>query len=158
MPSPRICHSRIRNFSRSRKSISQRKLTRTPGQSIIVPMRRLLIVDDSFTSRGMLTRIIGDTYEVSSVHNGPAAIEVIQKEYFDLVLLDLLMPEMDGFAVLQAMKAMDKMPPVLVISADIQDTTRERVLRLGAVGLINKPPKREQLLSAIDAALDSAGR
>lgn len=106
----------------------------------------------------MLTRIIGDTYEVSSVHNGPAAIEVIQKEYFDLVLLDLLMPEMDGFAVLQAMKAMDKMPPVLVISADIQDTTRERVLRLGAVGLINKPPKREQLLSAIDAALDSAGR
>jgi CheY-like chemotaxis protein len=68
------------------------------------------------------------------------------------------MPEMDGFAVLAAMQKMGTKPPVLIVSADIQDTTRERVMKLGAVGLINKPPKREQLLAAIEAALASADR
>ncbi len=125
---------------------------------IIQAMHRLLIVDDSFTSRGMLTRIIGDAYEISSANNGFAAIEAMTKESFDLVLLDLLMPEMDGFAVLEAMKSMARIPPVLIISADIQDTTRQRVMKLGAVGLVNKPPKREQLLSAIAAALITAGK
>jgi CheY-like chemotaxis protein len=106
----------------------------------------------------MLTRIIGDAYEISSVNNGLVALEALRNESFDLVLLDLLMPEMDGFAVLEAMKGMRRKPPVLVISADIQDTTRERVLKLGAVGLINKPPKKDQLLSALNTALISAGR
>ena len=133
-------------------------MTRPSGRPIIKDMRRLLIVDDSLTSCGILTRIIGGSYEIDTANNGGTAIAAIQKESFDLVLLDLLMPEIDGFAVLEAMKNMDTKPPVLVVSADIQDTTRERVMKLGAVGLINKPPKREQLLAAIETALSSADR
>ena len=116
-------------------------------------MHCLLIVDDSFTSCGMLTRLIGDAYQISSVNSGSAAIDAVGKEFFDLMLLDLLMPDMDGFNVLEALKQLENPPPVLVISADIQNTTRERVLQLGAVGVINKPPKRDQLLSAIENAL-----
>jgi len=102
--------------------------------------------------------MIGDTYEINSANNGMDAIEAMGKDTYDLVLLDLLMPDMDGFAVLEVLRGRGKIPPVLVISADIQDTTRERVLQLGAVGLINKPPKRDQLLSAIAAALNSTGK
>ncbi|MCB0334954.1 MAG: response regulator, partial [Bdellovibrionales bacterium] len=65
------------------------------------------------------------------------------------ILLDLLMPQMDGFGVLETLKAKGNTVPVIVLTADIQETQKLRCLDLGASEFLNKPPKPNQILDAI---------
>ena len=116
-------------------------------------MARILVVDDSFTARSILGKLLGDRHELAGADSGQAALATLEAKPFDLVLLDLLMPGMDGFQTLDAIKRLRPALPVLIVSADIQLTTRARVLAAGAVDLVNKPAKREQLLAAVEEAL-----
>ncbi|MFA6505848.1 MAG: response regulator [Treponemataceae bacterium] len=118
-------------------------------------MAHILIVDDSFTARGILKRLLGDAYTLNEADEGAAALKNIAEERFDLVLLDLLMPGMDGFATLEAIKALSPTLPVLVVTADIQDSTRARIMKAGAAGIVNKPVKKDDLLAAIHSAIES---
>jgi len=115
-------------------------------------MAKILIVDDSLTARGILKRMLSERHELHEAGSGRNALDIVAKENFDLVLLDLLMPEMDGFAVLKELKIIKPELPVLVVSADIQETTRKRIIAAGAAGMVNKPLRLEALLEAIDAA------
>ncbi len=116
-------------------------------------MARILVVDDSLTSRGIALRLIGELHEVTVLGSGPEALARIAQGGIDLVLLDLLMPGMDGQTVLAELKKRGEGLPVVVMTADIQASTRERILALGAVGMVNKPLTREKLVAAIDSAL-----
>jgi CheY-like chemotaxis protein len=69
------------------------------------------------------------------------------------VLLDLAMPQQDGFGVLEELRKRQSTVPVIVCTADIQSTTRERVEQLGAVRLISKPSSKDELLEALGAAM-----
>ncbi len=117
------------------------------------PMFRILVVDDSFTARSIIARLIGDRYELVQADGGAQALALLGSGSFDLVLLDLLMPGMDGFQTLRAIKERAPDLPVLVLSADIQESTRRRVLAAGAVQLIHKPPKQDSLIAAIEEGL-----
>ncbi len=116
-------------------------------------MRKLLVIDDSPTSRAIVERLIGATYELVSVAGGAAALEAIEAQRFDLVLLDLLMPDMDGKIVLVRIKESHPELPVVIMTADIQDSTRAKVLSLGAEVMINKPLLKDNLTDAIELAL-----
>lgn len=116
-------------------------------------MARLLIVDDSFTARTILTRTIGGEHEIRSVSGGEAAIALLSEGGVDLVLLDLLMPGMDGLSTLKEISRNWPPLPVVVVSADIQESTRRQVLDAGARAIVYKPPKREEILAAIAGAL-----
>lgn len=118
-------------------------------------MARILVVDDSFTARSILKRTIDGEHALREADGGAAALKALETEAFDLMILDLLMPGMDGFATLHAAKRLRPELPVLIVSADIQETTRERVLGAGAAGIVHKPVKKETMLSAIEAALGS---
>ena len=59
------------------------------------------------------------------------------------------MPDINGFEVLEYMKKKKMNVPVVVISADVQETTRDRVIALGATAVVNKPPKGSDLINAI---------
>ncbi len=103
-------------------------------------MRRILIVDDSWFQRMNIRELLADdNLKLMEAGTGEDALRLINETSFDCMLLDLMMPGMDGFEVLEEMGKMVNVPPVIVISADVQNTTRERCLSLGARQLINKP-------------------
>lgn len=117
-------------------------------------MPRILLVDDSETARNIMARVLGDSYELSFSTGGREALGRIVSDSPDLVILDLLMPEMNGFEVLEELRARGIRVPVLVFSADIQKSTRDRVLALGAAGMANKPPRPEELREEIRKILE----
>lgn len=101
----------------------------------------VLVVDDSALSRKLAIRALSShvEIEVTQAKNGAEALELFEKGLYKLILLDLHMPKKNGFAVLQELQALESDTPVIVISSDIQNETRRRVLRLGAIGVVSKP-------------------
>lgn len=108
------------------------------GQLMSTP---LLICDDSNMARKQVARALPKDWdvEISFAANGHEALAAIRAGQGDVVLLDLTMPEMDGYQVLEAVAAERLKCLVIVISGDIQPVARERVIALGAVDFIKKP-------------------
>ena len=110
--------------------------------------KRVLVVDDHPTDRlkvSMALKRLGHVADAAA--GGQEAIEKLRKDSFDLVLLDLLMPEMDGFEVLELIKSDDGLPdvPVIVVSSlDDPDSIR-RAAGLGAAGHLPKSFVPDQL-------------
>lgn len=101
----------------------------------------LLIVDDEKQNRTLLTELLQDDYQIILAKNGVQALERAQSHVPDLILLDVLMPEMDGLAVIRALKAADatRHIPVIFVSALDTPDDEERGLDLGAVDYVAKP-------------------
>ncbi|MGB7789455.1 response regulator [Methanoregula sp.] len=117
-------------------------------------MTRILVIDDSSFQRRIVTGILEEAgYDLSIAENGRDALSLAQKEAPDLLITDLLMPDFDGFYLLREARSHDLGIPILVLTSDIQDTTREQCLALGASGVVNKPVKKEIILSAVTHAL-----
>ena len=113
-------------------------------------MALILITDDSWIARLSLKKILKPlSVTLLEAENGTKAMEMIRNEKPDLILLDLLMPEMDGTDILRLMKKESINIPVIVLSADIQETTRKEVNALGAVAFIQKPAEPTLLLDTI---------
>jgi twitching motility two-component system response regulator PilH len=81
--------------------------------------------------------------------NGKEAIEKVKELVIDYVILDLLMPEMTGQEALSIIKQQSRNIPVIVISADIQETTKAECMKLGADAFLNKPPAKNDLLNIL---------
>jgi len=95
--------------------------------------KRILIAeDDNFLVKMYTLELAGQGYEIEVAKNGKLALEAIEKQKPDLLLLDLLMPEVDGFAVLQGVKDKGYAFPVVVLSNLSQDIDREKCKALGA--------------------------
>ncbi len=121
-------------------------------------MPTVLIADDSFMARHVFTKIIkAEGYDVIEASNGKEAMEMIHTQSPACLLLDLVMPEMDGFAVLSAIQEENISIPVIVVSADIQNTSRAKCHELGAVGFLNKPANEDEIISAIRKAITQKG-
>ena len=101
----------------------------------------LLICDDSNLARKQVARSLPPSFdlEVHFAKHGGEAVELLRKGIGDIMFLDLNMPEMDGYEVLQAIRDEDLNSMVIVISGDIQPEARTRVKNLGAVEFIKKP-------------------
>lgn len=107
----------------------------------------LLICDDSNMARKQVARSLPDGWDVdiSFAKNGFEAIEAIKQGKGDVLLLDLNMPEMDGYQVLETILAQDLPTLVVVISGDIQPQAHKRVTSLGALDFIQKPVNKDKL-------------
>lgn len=117
-------------------------------------MSRVLITDDSLLQRQMLSAIVkGEGHEVQTANNGREALEIIQAQPPDCMLLDMLMPEVDGIQVLETLQAQSVTFPIIVLSADIQEWMKTKCLELGAQRFLNKPTKQEELRAALGDAL-----
>ena len=105
--------------------------------------RKILIVDDAQMNSEILGEILGEEYEIMEADNGRDALDIISKRQKEIaaVLLDLIMPEMDGFQVLQKMnekKLIDKIP-VLVISGENSVQNEKKCFEMGVADFIGKP-------------------
>ena len=119
----------------------------------------LLVVDDTELNRDMLSRrLIRQDYKVELANDGRIALDMIiaDPDKFDLILLDIMMPEMDGYEVLEYMKASDELRhiPVIVISALEEVQSVVRCIKLGAEDYLNKPFDPTLLKARVGASLE----
>lgn len=119
-------------------------------------MTRVLIVDDSPTETYKMTDILSrHGYEVISAENGEEGVVLAEKEMPDIVLMDIVMPGMNGFQATRKIsknKATANIPVIIVTTKD-QDTDRMWGERQGAKGYLTKPLDEKLLLSTIKTAL-----
>jgi len=115
---------------------------------------KILVVDDSGLARRLIRKILEELgHEVEEASDGAQALERYVLNRHDAVVLDLLMHGMYGVDVLQKLKQLNPSLPVIVVSADIQRTTRDQVKEAGAVAMVNKPVTREQLEEVLGVVL-----
>jgi DNA-binding response OmpR family regulator len=129
----------------------------TTNQSPSTPTSSLLVVDDNSMNRIMLSRYLSKLgYQATLAENGRQALEKLQAEPFDLVLLDVEMPEMDGYAVLGHLKADPRLRdlPVLMISAVDELESVVRCIELGAQDYLPKPFNPVLLRARLTACLE----
>jgi len=110
----------------------------------------VLVADDSRTSRALLCSIVEkEGFSTVQAENGIDAIKIVAEHTADFLILDLLMPEMDGFEVLKDLNEKNISIPTIVLTADIQDEVREECFELGARGFVNKPFSESELCETI---------
>ncbi|MEM9904448.1 MAG: response regulator [Cyanobacteria bacterium P01_D01_bin.44] len=121
-------------------------------------MALILITDDAAFTRRMIRKALqaDSDHVVLEATNGVECLELLESHTPDCMLLDLLMPELDGYGVLQAMKDRGLKIPVIVLSADIQDSAREQCMALGAYAMLKKPPKGPEILDMIQKAMGAS--
>ncbi len=120
-----------------------------------MPVFRVLVADDERLMAEMLEEMLkADGMLVEKAYTGKEALEKFRSLDFDLVLLDLRMPEMNGLDVLQEMKKEDPTIPVIVITAYGSVDNAVEALKVGAYDFITKPFKLEELRNAIARALE----
>ena len=122
----------------------------------------LLICDDSSMARKQLLRSLPANWplRISQADNGLAGLELIRAGRGEVVLLDLTMPELDGFGVLARLREENLQADVIVISGDVQEEAVRRALALGARSFIKKPADPAELeaaLLALDRGLPGKG-
>jgi DNA-binding response OmpR family regulator len=120
---------------------------------------RILVVDDDDEVQRWIKRAVeGAGYEVTQAANGALALDLADKEKFDLILLDIGMPSMDGRDVLTRLKAHPNTAavPVLVLSGSTDTYDRRVVLELGAEDLLEKPINPSSLILAIGSRIRRA--
>lgn len=118
-------------------------------------MIKVLIVDDHIIFREGLKRVIAsapDMKVAGEAGEGRQALELIKHHNYDVVLLDLALPGMDGLAVLRALEKDSSKPPVLVLSIYPEEQYALRVLKQGAVGYLTKESVPSELIRAIHKA------
>lgn len=121
-------------------------------------MHILIVEDSSFQRRNLQNILISARYTVSEAEDGNAALAYLENatdQQPDVILLDLLMPGMDGFELLGILAEKYATIPTIVVTSDIQVTSKQQCTAKGARDVINKPVKAPQLLKAIKKILDS---
>ena len=101
----------------------------------------ILIVDDTASNIAALSNLLGNEYTIYAAKNGPTAVTIATNHLPDLILLDILMPEMNGYAVLAELKAAKATRdiPVIIITGLDSDQDEARGLALDAADYISKP-------------------
>ena len=117
-------------------------------------MDRILVVDDEVAIRDLIKEVLQLAgFEVSTCEDGLTALNQIRREKFDLIILDVNLPKLDGFALLQKVRESAPAQPIILISArtDKEDVTHG--LRLGADDYIRKPFGIEELVLRVENRL-----
>jgi len=117
---------------------------------------RVLIVDDELSVRESLRLILKERAEVTLAATGDAALEAAGGRVFDVMLLDILMPGMDGLEILERVRAQAQAPQVIMLTATKTVKTAVRAMKLGAFDYVTKPFDVDELLVLVERAAQSA--
>ena len=117
-------------------------------------MSRVLVVEDNDDlAFGLRNNLEIEGYEVEVAHDGPAGLERVRSTDPDLLILDLMLPGLDGFRVLKALRQEGFAMPVLILTARGEETDKVRGLKLGADDYVTKPFGVLELLARVETLL-----
>ena len=117
---------------------------------------KILVVDDEPDVANLVRMGIAylrPEYDITEAHSGPDALDRAAREPWDLVILDLTMPVVDGFTVLGALRGGGSDVPIIVLTARDAEQDRVRGLELGADDYVTKPFSQKELVARIDAVM-----
>src|SRR2546427_2049949 len=140
-------------MSRHRESAPVHDVGEGP-RSPIADRAVVLVVDDDAAVRDALHLALDREYAVMDAPHGRAALSMVRSERVDLILLDILMPEIDGLEILQELKALEPDLPVIMMTAVKTVRTTVAAMKLGASDYVTKPFQEEEMLAAIRRALE----
>jgi DNA-binding response OmpR family regulator len=112
----------------------------------------VLLVDDSSTNNLLLESALkGQNFKITTAVNGEAALTILRKKEIDLVLLDIMMPGLSGYDVLEAMAKDSKLAsiPVIMVTARSQFEEEKRAKAMGAADYFEKPLKLDKLITRV---------
>ena len=117
--------------------------------------KKILIVEDDADCRTLISLILEDEYEVTTAVNGEEALAAVESDAPDLILLDIMIPCIDGWEVILRLRADDRYKdlPILAVTARASEDSRQRAMREGATDYIIKPFDPEELLNSIASYL-----
>lgn len=118
--------------------------------------QHILVVDDVPANLKYAQKLLSDRYKLTLASSGAQALNFLKKHFPDLILLDINMPEIDGYTVLQRIKEdpVTAMIPVMILTSDKETETELKFLDLGAVDFIKKPFVPEIMVSRIETQLE----
>lgn len=133
-------------------------MSQTPDSPSAERPRRLLVVeDDRAIADAVVRRLVSEGYAVDAVHDGPAAVEAARRVRYDAVVLDLMLPGLDGLEVCRRIQAPEPVP-VLMLTARAEETDRIIGLAVGADDYLTKPFSPRELVARIAALLRRVDR
>ncbi len=118
-------------------------------------MSTILIVDDTATNIDILSELLSDKYEIMAALDGEFALEIANDDLPDLILLDIVMPQMDGYDVCKKLKEnpVTKDIPVIFITAKSDEESIEKAYDVGGIDYVTKPFKPKELLARVKTQL-----
>ena len=120
-------------------------------------MFHILVADDDMHTRMLLRAVLeSENYTVSTAENGEQALELLDREHIDLVILDVMMPEMDGYEFTRIVRQTDSTLPILMVTAKHLPEDEKKGFLVGTDDYITKPIDEEKLLLRIKALLRRA--
>ena len=120
-------------------------------------MFNILVVDDDKNTRLFLKAVLEDAgYKVTTAKNGIDALDVIDKDHIDLIVLDIMMPKMDGYELTRSLREANNSLPILMISAKQLPADKHKGFMVGTDDYITKPIDDEEMLYRIKALLRRA--
>lgn len=119
-------------------------------------MKHILMVDDVSTNLKCVSEVLKNSYEISMAKSGEQALAILKERRPDLILLDINMPDMDGYETLTKIKENSDCPdvPVVFLTADSEIESELKSFKLGAVDFIRKPFAPDVMLSRIERILE----
>lgn len=124
-----------------------------------VPRARIVVADDNADMREYIARLLGDRWDVAAVANGEEALAAVRERRADLLLTDVMMPVLDGFGLLRAVRADPALSelPVVMLSARAGEEARVSGLEAGADDYLVKPFSARELVARVRSNLELAG-
>jgi len=120
-------------------------------------MFRILVVDDDKNTRLLLKAVLqAENYTVFTAENGENALEIMDREHIDLVVLDIMMPKMDGYSFTKTLRETNNNLPILMISAKQLPEDKHKGFLVGTDDYMTKPLDEEEMLLRIKALLRRA--
>jgi putative two-component system response regulator len=122
----------------------------TPNDEVEAASGRVLVVDDNALNRKLIRGLLAsEKYEVTTADSGEAALKLAREIKFDLVMLDIMMPGMDGFEVCRRLKGSDRtrLVPIVLVTALNDREAKIKGIEAGADDFISKPPNKTELLA-----------
>lgn len=119
-------------------------------------MALILIIDDSsFTRKRIANMVKAEGHDTIEASDGRQGLEMTATHSPECIVIDLIMPEMDGLELLKSLQNQGSKIPRIVVTADIQESVRQECIEHGALAVLNKPPKKGELENALAEALGS---
>ena len=112
-------------------------------------MKRILVAEDNESNYVLMTYVLRTRYEVVRASNGKEAVELSDQQQFDLIMMDMKMPVMDGLEATRLIKEKHPDLPIIALTANAFETDRQATFEAGCCDFISKPFSREKCLETI---------